>query len=102
MILETENAENGQDVEWHNHVALALKISGSDDLLILDPGVSPRPITKAEYHQMFRNVRNGVLTGFVTCDANTFNVIDGCFDPTEMDEDFRISYADRLLNRYVI
>ena len=70
LKLETENAENRKDVEWYYHVALAVKISGKDDLLVLDPIDSPRHVAKQEYHKIFLKVQGVKLTGFVTCDAN--------------------------------
>ena len=82
LFFETENARNGRDVEWQFHVAPAVKIRSLKPLLILDPSISPIPLTKAKFHQMFRDT--GRLTGYVTCEANTYGMGDSCFRPVSM------------------
>ena len=78
LHYETKNAINGKDVSWGFHVAPALKISGKNELYILDPSIRPIPLTKSEYHEKFR----GAITGYVTCDSDTYNHQDDCFNPT--------------------
>ena len=80
--MQTENAENGIAAEWEYHVVLAVKIRNSNTLLILDPSLSPKPMTKTNFHQMFR-VNPSLITGFVTCDANTIGQFDRCVNPTQ-------------------
>ena len=82
LFFETENARNGIDVEWQFHVAPAVKIRSLKPLLILDPSISPVPLTKAKFHQMFKDT--GRLTGFVTCEADTFGMEDYCIRPDSM------------------
>ena len=84
LFFETENARNGRDVEWQFHVAPAVKIRSLKPLLILDPSISPVPLTKAKFHQMFKDT--GRLTGFVTCEADTFGMEDSCIRPESMSE----------------
>ena len=78
LHYETKNARNGKDVSWDFHVAPALKISEKNELYILDPSISPIPLTKSEYHEKIR----GVITGYVTCDSDTYDQLDDCFNPT--------------------
>ena len=78
LHYETKNARNGKDVSWDFHVAPALKISEKNELYILDPSISPIPLTKSEYHKKFR----GTITGYVTCDSDTYDQLDDCFNPT--------------------
>ena len=47
-------------------------------LYILDPSITPIPLTKSEYHEIFR----GMTTGYVTCHSDTYNLRDDCFNPT--------------------
>ena len=69
----TVNAEKKDMAEWGFHVALAVKISNSDTLYILDPSLSATPLPKAEYHQLLTE-GGGNVRGYVTCSANTFNL----------------------------
>ena len=78
LHYKTKNAQNGKDVNWGYHVTLALKISEKNVLYILDPSISPIPLTKSEYHEIFR----GMTTGYVTCHSDTYNLQDDCFNPT--------------------
>ena len=89
MIVPSEKTRNGIAAEWHYHVVLAVKITNSDPaienpLLILDPALSAKPMTKEKFHQMFHSIRDlSYITGFVTCDANTISMNDMCVNPTE-------------------
>ena len=74
-------------MRWGWHVALAVKISNSNPdirntLWILDPALSKKPMTKAEFHQMFSS-HPSFISGFVTCDANTVNKDDMCVQATD-------------------
>ena len=95
LIFETENAENGRDVEWQFHVTPAVKIRSLKPLLILDPSISPVPLTKQKYHQMFRD--QGILSGYVTCEADTYGWLDSCINPNNMDDPVK-QEAAYLLN----
>ena len=81
--MPTENAGNGIAAKWNFHVVLAVKLSNSDPaiqntLLILDPALSAKPMTKANFHQMLSVDSNSHITGFVTCDANAISLKDMC------------------------
>ena len=84
--MPTENAGNGKFAKWNFHVVLAVKLSNSDSaiknpLLILDPAISTKPMTKANFHQMLSG-DSSHITGFVTCDANAIKLKDTCINPT--------------------
>ena len=84
--MPTENAGNGKFAKWNFHVVLAVKLSNSDSvikntLLILDPALSAKPMTKSNFHQML-SVDSSLITGFVTCDANAISLKDMCVNPT--------------------
>ena len=83
MNYPTVNAEKKDMAEWGFHVALAVRISNSDTLYILDPSLSKTPLPKAEYHQLFTESGHSTLTGFVTCTADTYTKGDNCIDPVE-------------------
>ena len=83
--MPTENAGNGIAAKWNFHVVLAVKLSNSDPaiqntLLILDPALSAKPMTKANFHQMLSADSNSHMTGFVTCDANAISLKDMCIN----------------------
>ena len=117
LRLETKNAGSGARVRWNHHVAPTVKISGKsshppDTLYILDPSASPTPLTKAEFHQKFVVSGTVGVTGSVTCQANTYNKVDKCFFPSDMELDGKIhplkdtmfhitKIHDRLLERQV-
>ena len=81
MKIPTDNARKNGMATWGFHVALAVKISNSDTLYILDPSLSETPLPKAEYHQLFTESGLSVLRGFVTCSADTYGKWDSCIDP---------------------
>ena len=97
MRYETKNVEKGKDhVNWKYHVAPAVKISGKEELYILDLSISAYPMRKSKYHAIFKKK----LTGYVTCDSETYDAEDDCFAPTRASllADEILIYRDRLLN----
>ena len=50
-------------------------------LYILDPVMSNRPMKKNEYHSELKGTANSDLTGFVTCEPETYDNRHDCFDP---------------------
>ena len=107
--MPTENAGEGNTAEWSYHVVLAVKISNSDPatenpLLILDPALSSKPMTKENFHQKFQNIRDlSFITGFVTCDANTISINDMCLNPTVSKFQYlQDREINTFLDRYVI
>ena len=73
-----------------------LKLSGNENLYLLDPSISAKPLTKSEYHSEFE----GMIKGYVTCDSNTYNIDDDCFAPDNVEEMLKnsIEYDERLLD----
>ena len=90
LRMNTINAANGQFVDWSYHVVLAVRINDpnpelQNTLYILDPSLSPKPLSKEKYHQLF-NHPDRPITGFVTCHEDTLDKFDSCQDPIK-DED---------------
>ena len=88
MKIPTDNARKNGMATWGFHVALAVKITNSDEqlqntLYILDPSLSKTPLPKAEYHQLFTESGLSTLRGFVTCSADTYSKEDNCIVPVE-------------------
>ena len=83
LYVRNENARNGIVVKWSFHVALAVKIKDSEALLILDPALSAKPMTKANFHQMLDKPpsQHSQISGFVTCNANTIGIESICVNP---------------------
>ena len=84
--------------EWGFHVALAVKISNSDTLYILDPSLSSMPLSKAEYHQLFTESGLSILRGFVTCAANTYGKWDNCIDAVAPEDPGKNRLESQLLD----
>ena len=102
MRFESKNAGSGARVRWNYHVAPTVKISGKSShppntLYILDPSASPTPLTKAEFHQMFVVSGTVGVTGSVTCQANTYNKLDKCFFPADIEVDGKIHPAKEFM-----
>ena len=74
------------------HVAPALKISEKAALYILDPSISSIPLTKSEYHEIFR----GMITGYVTCESDTYDHQDDCFNPEKASDEESLSVYNEL------
>ena len=105
--------KNAQDVkkgiDWDYHVAPTIKVTDpsfdiQNTLWILDPALSPKPLSKADYHQKFN--KDGKINGYVTCDYNSYSSRDQCLGGMDNENPFKIlavSYFDgELLNRYLI
>ena len=81
-------------VKWGFHVVPILKISGNENSYLLDPSISSNPLTKSEYHNMFGNM----ISGYVTCESNTYNKGDDCFAPDEVEKTMVKYDEQRLLD----
>ena len=93
MVHETDNVLLGNVVTWGYHVVPILKLLGNENLYILDPSIRPNPLTKSEYHNIF----GGRISGYVTCDSNTYNIGDDCLAPGEVNE-IEMKDDERLLD----
>lgn len=71
---ETPNAQNGNGVEWSGHVAPIVKLSGSENLYILDPAISDVPVTQPEYDNKF----GGQITRHEICNSGANFLRDDC------------------------
>ena len=59
-------------VPWSYHVAPIINLNGEH--YILDPGVSPRPITRQKWYELVTRGYGARITGFVTCKENAVGV----------------------------
>ena len=72
---------------WIYHVAPIIKIKGGG-YYILDTSVSRSPIKRLDWYFLFtkhtdtiKNNEKGKITGFVTCETNTFDPQHDCLNP---------------------
>ena len=84
MSYPTDNVLGSTFVKWGFHVVPILKLSGNENSYLLDPSISSNPLTKSEYHHIFGNM----ISGYVTCESNTYNIEDDCFNPAKVDKVF--------------
>ena len=98
LIYSSENAAVNNYVKWNFHVALAIKIANDDALYILDPSLSPKPLTKAEFHKIFNQPGQPEITGFVTCHADTLDHGDGCINPTAVNNNRHFRKIEAFLD----
>ena len=80
----TTNSVKGW-VRWSYHVAPIVKLN-DHKLYVLDPALSPHPIEKEMWHQLCTNGRypgdlQSRLTGYVTCEHDTYAPHQDCFNP---------------------
>ena len=100
MHYVTTNARNGIDVVWENHVVPALRISEnslSSELYLLDPSISEIPLTKSAYHENFSKNLTHRITGYVTCESDTYHVNYDCFNPEKVSDDDFTTFQDYYL-----
>ena len=85
LRYETENGRDGKVVEWISHVAPIVKLSGSENLYILDPSIRQAPVTKPEYHNIFR----GQITRYETCHSNPNYLRDDCINKVSTTDEIK-------------
>ena len=81
LRYETPNAIDGKVVQWNAHVAPIVKLSGSENLYILDPSISEYPVTKPEYDYKF----GGQITSYKICPSRTNFCRDDCMTEQVVD-----------------
>ena len=69
---------DGQTITWNYHVAPIIKLNDGE-LYILDPVVSDKPMKKDAYHSEIGG-ESSKLNGYVTCQPDTYDEKDDCFD----------------------
>ena len=72
-----------REVNWDNHIAPIVKLK-DNALYILDPLVSNRPMKRDEYHSALEST-GSKITGYVTCQPDTYGHEDDCFNPDKME-----------------
>ena len=97
LRYETENGRDGKVVEWISHVAPIVKLSGSENLYILDPSIRQAPVTKPEYHNIFR----GQITRYETCNSNPNYLKPDCLNKVTVDTTDEIKRAKRVEQEHI-
>ena len=116
LLFKTDNADidhpryNAGEpgyVRWNFHVAIIVrvKLSDSNKLYILDPSLSRVPLTKEQWYSTLEGSPwqsvglrlRGSVTGYITCETNTYENDDDCLNP-EIDEDAVLMDANGFLH----
>ena len=78
MFGSFERTFDGQAITWAYHVAPIIKLNDGE-LYILDPVLSDKPMKKDAYHSEMAG-GSSKLNGYVTCQPDTYDEKDDCFD----------------------
>ena len=73
-------------VSWIYHVAPIIRL-GDGKLYILDPSLSADPIPKEVWYEKMTAYPGARITGYVTCDANTYHPGRRCFNPNRVNDE---------------
>ena len=63
--------ENNGLVSWGWHVAPIIRLNDGN-LYVLDPALGANALTKEEWYAKMTQTDNAHISGFVTCNANTY------------------------------
>ena len=114
LIIDVENGTPGEKLAWAYHVAPIIRLR-DQQLYVMDPLISDRPVTKATAHAELGNpdmdyedpsgtgiTISGQITGYVTCKPETYDRYYDCFDPRNNpnDEDLKIEETKEMLDMY--
>ena len=83
--INTAPEDNGL-VQWDWHVAPIIRLNDGN-LYVLDPALGANALTKEEWYDKMTQTDNAYISGFVTCNANTYNLHNSCFDPVKNAEE---------------
>ena len=93
FIRDVKKGTPGEFLRWDMHVAPIIRLEDSE-LYILDPLLSEGPMKKGEVHAELGNTANkkehptdgrviaSELTGYVTCEPETYDILHDCFEPS--------------------
>ena len=68
-------------VDWGWHVAPIVRLNDGN-LYVFDPALGGNAIPKQEWYALMTQKASSHISGFVTCDANTYRLESSCFHPT--------------------
>ena len=92
FIRDVAKGNPGEFLRWDMHVAPIIRLEDSE-LYILDPLLSHEPMKMDAVHADLGNPNNrkqhptdgriiaSELTGFVTCEPETYDLLHDCFEP---------------------
>ena len=82
LRTKSNNARPGKDgvVGWGYHVAPIVRLN-DEKLYVFDPALSDDAIPKEEWYALMTQKPSSFVSGFVTCDANTYREFNSCFKP---------------------
>jgi len=96
LKAKSDSTVNGY-VEWVWHVAPIVRLRDGK-LYVLDPSLSANPIEKESWHELMTEYP-GKVTGYVTCESNTYLAWDECFNPAQIDRDLLESDVQGYLRK---
>ena len=67
-------------VDWRFHVAPIVRLNDGN-LYVLDPALGGNAIPKEEWYALMTQKPSNFISGFVTCDTNTYREFNSCFKP---------------------
>ena len=76
----------GGIVYWNFHVAPMVRLN-DNRLYILDPALCANPIEKEEWYKLMMLTHEASITGFVTCEPNTYDEESSCFNPLKQTDE---------------
>ena len=82
------NAAPGKDewIYWNYHVAPIVRLNDGK-LYVFDPALGGNAIPKEEWYSDMTLKQSSSISGFVTCEANTYSPLNSCFHPTKHTDD---------------
>ena len=73
-------------VPWWFHVAPIVRLDDGK-LYVLDPTLGADAVEKEEWYALMTRTKEANISGFVTCDTNTYHYYDECFDPSKNNDE---------------
>ena len=74
-----EMGKKVKQITWAQHVVPIVKLN-DNQLYILDPLISNTPMKRDDYHLALKST-GSEITGYVTCQPDTYDQFDDCFNP---------------------
>ena len=69
-------------VYWWFHVALIVRLDDGK-LYVLDPALNADAVEKEKWYSLMTVTKEASISGFVTCDTDTYHYFDSCFNPSK-------------------
>ena len=69
-------------VYWWFHVALIIRLDDGK-LYVLDPALNADAVEKEKWYSLMTVTTEANISGFVTCNTDTYHYFDSCFNPSK-------------------